>query len=290
MTRALHRLIPLALACVVAGLAPLAQAQTTPAAAAPAGSLKGSARVHDAASAQAVVDRAQVALPAAVTGGAPHLGPYKDAPKAVKAKAPVVLFLHGSSGLGLKAIAEWQQWLADQGIASFAPDSFGLPERITYTSPIDKDTYEAIHSLRASEIAIALKALQAAPWADASRIVLAGTSEGATAVAREDSAAFAGRMIFAWSCEANYFVKDASTAMAGQRPVLNIISLTDPFFSPANTWLGNPAAKGHCGEAFKAHKAATVVLLAQAPHTLLNLPAARSATAGFLREVFGPAR
>ena len=85
-------------------------------------------------------------------------------------------------------------------------------------------------------------------------------------------------------------MRSHGTALPEDKPVLNIISLTDPYFSPANTWLGNPAAKGHCGEAFKAHKAATVVLLAQAPHTLLNLPAARTATAGFLREVFGPAR
>ena len=31
-------------------------------------------------------------------------------------RAPVVVFLHGSSGLGLKAIGEWQLWLADLGI------------------------------------------------------------------------------------------------------------------------------------------------------------------------------
>jgi hypothetical protein len=59
-----------------------------------------------------------------------------------KARVPVVVFLHGSSGLGLKAIGEWQQWLATLGVASIAPDSFALPDRLTYTSPVGKDVYE----------------------------------------------------------------------------------------------------------------------------------------------------
>ncbi len=74
------------------------------------------------------------------------------------------------------------------------------------------------------------------------------------------------------------------TAAAPDKPVLKVISGTDPFFSPANSWLGNPGARGHCGTAFAANKAATVVLIAGAPHTLLNLPAARHAVDGFLKD------
>ena len=38
----------------------------------------------------------------------------------------MVLFLHGSSGLGLKAIAEWQQWLAERsGKLKKAPAALG---------------------------------------------------------------------------------------------------------------------------------------------------------------------
>jgi hypothetical protein len=64
--------------------------------------------------------------------------------------------------------------------------------------------------------------------------------------------------------------------------VLNVISVTDPFFSKSNTWLGNPEAQGHCGAALKGNPRASVLLVPDAPHTLLNLPATRSATAGFL--------
>lgn len=64
--------------------------------------------------------------------------------------------------------------------------------------------------------------------------------------------------------------------------MLNVISATDPFFSRANAWLGEPDAQGHCGAALKDNDRASVLLVPNAPHTLLNLPATRSATAGFL--------
>lgn len=272
----------LAAACAAPGPGPAA------ASAPPAGEVKGQAVVHTEASRQTLLQRAQVALPAAATGGAVYFGAWRDIPATARVAVPVVVFLHGSSGLGLKAIEEWQRWLASLGVASVAPDSFALPDRVTYKSPVDKDLYERIHALRASEIEAAATALRAAPWAAPGRWLLAGTSEGAVAVARHAGAGFAGRMIFSWSCEDNYFVTAHGTAVAAAIPVLNVMSSTDVYFSPSNAWLGNPAALGHCGAPLAAHKQATVVLIPGAPHTLLNLPAARHATAGFVRDVLKP--
>lgn len=267
-----------------AGLpAPPAAAPST---AAPIGEVKGTAVVHTPASARAVMDNATLVLPASVTGAGIYAGPLRDAPATRGARVPVVVFLHGSSGLGLKAIGEWQRWLAGQDIASVAPDSFALPDRIVYKSPVSRAVYEQVHALRLSEVALATQALRRQPWADTARLVLAGTSEGAAAVARHDGAGFAGRIIYSWSCEDNYFVQAHRSVLPPDRPVLNVISSTDPYFSPANAWLGNPAAKGHCGDALRAHKSASIVLIPGAPHTVLNLPPARHATAGFLREVF----
>jgi dienelactone hydrolase len=250
----------------------------------PQGVVKGSALLHTAESAKAVVAGAQVALPASVTGGLPFVGPFRNVPT-TQGRVPVVVFLHGSSGLKLAAILDWQQWLASQGVASIAPDSFGLPDRLTYTSPIAKDIYEKMHALRASEIGLALAALQGTPWADTRQLILAGSSEGSPAVARHSGEGFLGKVMFAWSCEDNYFVEAHQTFVNKDLPVLNIISNTDPFFSASNSWLGNPAGKGHCGAALKGNSRASVVLLPDAPHTLINLPAARQALMGFLREV-----
>ena len=140
---------------------------------APKGEIKGSALVHTADSAKGVISGASVALPSKATGGTAYFGKWQDMPAATpSARVPVVVFLHGSSGLGLAAIGEWQRWLAEQGIASVAPDSFALPDRLTYSSPIDRKTYESIHALRASEIDLALASVRAAAWADTAKLVL----------------------------------------------------------------------------------------------------------------------
>jgi dienelactone hydrolase len=267
----------------LSGCAGVAQAP-----AAPTGEVKGSQAVHTTQSAAGVIDTAQLVIPASATGGAPFSGLLKDAPRDVRGPVPLVVFLHGSSGLSLKAIGEWQQWLAGMGIASLAPNSFALPDRLTYKSPVGQDVYEKIHALRLSEIVLAVKAVQQMPWVDRNRLVLAGTSEGATAVARYTGTEFAGRIVYSWSCENNYFVREHATALPADRPVLNVMSSTDTFFSAANTWLGNPNPQGHCGAALKTNKMAAVLLIPGAPHTLLNLAQTRHATSGFLKDLLKP--
>ncbi len=253
---------------------------------APQGEVMGSATAHTAESAKGVITGASVALPASLTGGAPYFGAFANIP-ATTGLAPVVVFLHGSSGIKLAAISEWQRWLASQGIASIAPDSFALPNRLSYKSPVGKAIYEKVHQLRASEIGLALNALKGTTWADPRQLVLAGTSEGSVSVARHSGEGFIAKMMFAWSCEDNYFVESHQTSGNHNIPILNIISNNDPFFSPSNTWLGNPNAKGHCAAALKDNKRASVVLLPDAPHTLFHFTAARHAISGFLKEVLG---
>ena len=262
----------LAIGCASVGAQPLV----------PGGELKGDAWVHTKESLAATVQQADVCLPSAATGGALFCGKFKGIPKLSGRQVPVVVFLHGSSGLGLKAIGEWQQWLAGLGYASIAPDSFALAGHVTYKSPIDKESYERILALRASEIEPTLAAVRGQAWADISSLILAGTSEGAVPVARYPGSEFAARIVYAWSCEANYFVKEPLNAFEPNKPALNVISASDPFFSKSNSWLGNPEAQGHCGAALKDIPRASILLVPNAPHTLLNLPATRSATAGFL--------
>ena len=254
----------------------------------PGGEIKGSAWVHTKDSLAAAVQQADVCLPPGATGGASFCGKFKDIPKLSGKQVPVLVFLHGSSGLGLKAIGEWQQWLAGLGYASIAPDSFALADHVTYKSPIDKESYERIHALRASEIAPTLAGLRSQAWVDFNNLILAGTSEGSVPVARYPGNEFVARILYAWSCEKNYFVIEPRNIFEPGKPVLNVISASDPFFSKSNAWLSNPDAQGHCGAALKDNSRASVLLVPNAPHTLLNLPATRSATAGFLSQLLKP--
>jgi hypothetical protein len=79
----------------------LAQQAIPPAA--PVGEVKGSELAHTAASAQRLMADAALALPAAQAGGAVFFGKLAAAPAVspVPGNLPVVVFLHGSSGLGL---------------------------------------------------------------------------------------------------------------------------------------------------------------------------------------------
>ena len=130
-------LAPLALTAALLGCAATPPAPK----AAPTGEIKGTAWAHTPQSLAASVQNANVVLPAQATGGAAYSGKWNATPASAKGKVPVVLFLHGSSGLWMKEIGEWQQRLAAQGIASVAPDSFALPDHVTYKSPIDKASY-----------------------------------------------------------------------------------------------------------------------------------------------------
>ena len=277
MTVRIHKI---SLALIASLLALNALGQT------PKGEVKPGVLVHTQASMQSVINGAQVALPASLTQTGVFLGALKDAPPVGASKVPVVVFMHGSSGLGLKAIGDWQRWLAGMGIASIAPNSFGLPNRMTYNSPIDKPTYEKVHALRASEIGLTLQALSQLAWADSAKLVLAGTSEGAVPVARHTGKEFMGRILFAWGCEDNYFVESHQTGIPDDQPVLNVISSTDPYFSPSNSWIGNPNAVGHCGAALKSNKKASIVLIPGAPHTVLMFSQAKGPVEGFLKDLF----
>ena len=257
----------------------------------PNGQVKGSAWQHTSESMGAALANAWVAVPARATGGSSFVGKLSEAPKTVVAKVPVVVFAHGSSGIN-DAIKSWQKWLADEvGIASITLDSMQLTDRLTYTSPVAKDVYEKVHALRAQEIRAAVAAVPTLAWADPARIIIAGTSEGAVSVARYQGADGApreiARIIYSWSCEPNYHVEAPRTAIPDTMPVLNVMSSTDPYFSQSNAFLGNPTAKGHCGDALKENKMAEIVLLPQAPHTLFNLPAARGVTKVFLLQILG---
>jgi hypothetical protein len=100
------------------------------------------------------------------------------------------------------------------------------------------------------------------------------------AVARYDGREFAARIVFAWSCEDNYFVVAHGTRLIVEQPILNAISAVDPF--SLRPILGAATQKGHCAAAFSDGKQAAVVLVNGAPHTLLDMLQVRAFTRSFL--------
>ncbi|WP_316172757.1 MULTISPECIES: hypothetical protein [unclassified Bradyrhizobium] len=230
---------------------------------------------------------ANLVLPATLAGGRRWEGRAEDAPDVIGI-APLVIVMHGSSGVA-PAVKEFQAWLADElGVASVAPDSLAIPDRLTYTSPVDVATYEHVHALRLAELENALKASRDWSWVDRLRIVLAGTSEGAVAVGRYAGKDVAARLIYSWSCEDNYFVTAPGLGIGPTEPVLNAISARDPYFSAANPWNKDRAVTGSCAAALKDDAKAEVMVIDADVHTILNRPEVHERSARFLRGVLDP--
>ena len=231
--------------------------------------------------------KANLVLPAVLAGGRRWEGHAEDAPDVIGI-APLVIVMHGSSGVA-PAIKDFQVWLADElGAASVAPDSLAIPDRLTYASPVDVAIYERVHALRLAELENALKASHDWSWVDRLRLVLAGTSEGAVAVGRYAGKEAAARLIYSWSCEDNYFVTAPQLGIGPKEPVLNAISARDPYFSAANPWNKDRAVTGSCAAALKDDPNAEVLVLDADVHTILNQPEVRARSAEFLRRVLNP--
>ncbi len=247
------------------------------------GTVSGTVRTHTMESLQAAWERALLVLPDARGFTETCPADVTTAPK-----APTILFSHGSSGI-TDAIRVFARWAASElGMAVVVPDSFQLAERLTYTSPVARDVYEVVHAMRSAELQHAARQLAKAPWFDG-RYIVAGTSEGGVAAARFDRDAApvkeAGRILFSWSCEDNYHVESHGTKIPDDLPVLNVMSLTDKFFSRANPYLDNPEAQGCAANALRHNNASTIVLIPDAPHTLLNLPQTQGAVAAFVKRL-----
>lgn len=247
------------------------------------GSIKGTADRHTEESLAETFKQGLLIAPYNFYEGA--LDAFEDAGVAFDS-APVFLFAHGSSGIS-DAVRNFGRWVASLGFIFFAPNSFALKDRITYTSPIARSDYERIHAMRTAELQNASIRLEEIPGFDG-RYVVAGTSEGGVAAARFQAPAGrteCGRLIFSWSCEDNYHVEAHRTHVPDDVPVINVMSAADKFFSKANPWLDNPEALGHAGRTLAKHPKAEIVLIPGAPHTLFALPQAQDAVKGFLGRV-----
>lgn len=241
------------------------------------GKMSGTADKHTADSLKASFENAWFA---AARGA--FEGKLSDAPENLPA-APILLFAHGSSGIGapLKAFA---RFVSSLGWSFLAPDSFVFPDRITYSSPVSRENYERVHAMRSQELDYAARHLDEAPGFSG-RYTVAGTSEGGVAAARftaPEGRRESGRILFSWPAEDNYHVVSHQTHIPDDVPVLNIMSAEDKYFSRANPWLANPDALGHAGRTLAHHPQTSILLIPGAPHTLFALPQTESAVRAFL--------
>ncbi len=197
--------------------------------------------------------------------------PHRMDGLAVDGTHPVVLFLHGCSGIDNNSLA-WGEFLSGEGVVAVLLDSFALPGRTAFCDRQTKTRLEAhdaaILDLRAREIRFARRQMQTASWADNRQIFLMGHDEGGRVVTGVFAIPFSGVIATGYKC-----VRD--TRVVARVPMLFVNHADDPWF---------PGAKSSCGRIVQARENAREVLLDGAGHESSGSEVARSAVAAFLLE------
>ena len=206
-----------------------------------------------------------------------HYEDLKDLSFVAGKKSPVVVYMHGSGQAidrsgdipKLKWDYGYAEWITQAGYIFVGPDSYGMKDRPSFSSPVPKENYEQVHSIRQAEIAQAAQSLVNQDFANTDEMYLLGVSEGAMAAARYHGKEFKGRLVLSWSCEPGYFTDYPKVGARSKDPFLNIMGYRDFYFGkdgPYNTGYakntGNCAAHLSMGN----YKNARVIIYPESTH------------------------
>lgn len=190
---------------------------------------------------------------------------------AVGRKLPVVLYLHGCTGI------ERRDFLADlarAGYAVIAPDSMARRFRPLQCDPETRTGgYNLfVYDFRQAEISYALQRMAALDWVDGANLFLVGVSEGGVAAALYRGDDFNARVIAQWTCVGAPIVR--GIAAPPDTPILAIVRADDPWYAGRRTGPRQAVSQqGHCGR-FAAGRPAlrSIVIEAGQGHDALAVP------------------
>lgn len=193
-------------------------------------------------------------------------------------KYPVVLYLHGCTGLG-RIERELGRALARDGFVFIAPNSMARSYRPLQCDPKSQTGgfNQFVFDFRQAEVSYALERLRTSEWADTSNMYLMGGSEGGVAAALYRGADFNGRIILQWTCRGAPLVR--GIAAPADEPVLSIVKAGDPWYDAQHT----QGQSGDCGAFMEGRpESRSVILDGAGDHDVLAEPAARRLIREFL--------
>jgi len=155
-------------------------------------------------------------------------------------KLPVVLYLHGCTGIGNY---DFFATLADAGYVVIAPDSMARRFRPLQCEPESRTGgYNLfVYDFRQAEIGYALDRLSNLKAIDGRNLFLVGTSEGGVATALYHGDEFRARVIAQWTCTGVPRVR--GIAAPSETPILAIVRAGDPWYESSRA----PDQAGDCG-------------------------------------------
>ena len=185
------------------------------------------------------------------------------AKRAPSRRWPVVVFLHGCTGLGDTVFLKR---LAAAGYVVVAPDSMARRFR-----PLQCDAGRKrggfnlfVYDFRMTELSFALHMLRRRPWVDTDNLFLVGASEGGVAAALYRGDAFNARVITQWTCHGAPLVSGISAPPS--TPVLAIVRSSDPWYDAEHT----KAQSGDCGSFIAKRKGSASIVADGKIHDVMS--------------------
>jgi dienelactone hydrolase len=213
---------------------------------------------------------AEVALPPFRSGEDVLLANLED--KAVKerlaslprqAALPVILYVHGCTGIGN---GPFFRALARAGYVVIAPDSMARRYRPLQCDPKTRTGgyNRFVYDFRLTEISYALDRLKRLPWVDQHKVFLIGVSEGGVAAALYRGDEFRARVIAQWTCTGAPLVQGIFAPL--DEPVLSIVRDADPWYDKSRT----RNQRGDCGAFMQGRRNSRSIVLKGGGHNILG--------------------
>jgi dienelactone hydrolase len=188
---------------------------------------------------------------------------------APQGKLPVVVYMHGCNGPNSAVVDRFM----NLGYVVVAPNSLARDgRRVDCAVGSDK---KPIMRLRFEEAAYAASQLNALPWVDGSRLVLAGFSEGGVTAALYPGEEYAARIILGWTCRSGDSWWNGIRGRS-KAPVLAVVGTADHYYQ-------NNSNTGSCS--ITRGGPSRSVALKGAGHDVVSLPETWEAAERFLKDV-----
>lgn len=159
-------------------------------------------------------------------------------------KHPVLIYMHGCSGITYNHDTQWAREIAGIGFVVIVPDSFSRPGRISdcdITLKRRVNTFPKAHQYRQEEITYAIEQIRGSAWADQKNIFLMGHSEGGQATARSKHDVWKAQIISGWTCTFLGKPELSGIHSPSHIPVLAVAFLNDEWRQIAGVTMGRCA-------------------------------------------------
>ena len=166
---------------------------------------------------------------------------------AAQKKAPLMIYLHGCTGLGEGDRAMMRE-VAQLGMVVIAPNSMARDYRPLQCNPDDQSGgyHYFVYALREAELAFAIYQAEQMPWLKRDQMALMGGSEGAVTAALYRGAEFKVRILLQWTCHGAPYIQ--GLAAGPKERVLALVNYNDPWYQQQRADKQGISQAGHCGD------------------------------------------